>query len=253
MKTTFVFVHGFGCDADSWRYQVDALSPSFGVVTLDLPGHGQSPLPTVHSLASLADAVIQAKSRCEGPVILVGHSMGCRVVLEAFRRCPDGIAGIALIDGSATGRDHAPRLLQMLSDRVRLQGMPALLRENVEGMFAPNSPAQLRTDAVAKAARLDPIFAGNILKELAQWDAVDALHPIARAPVPLLSIQATTLGSDMRRRPLGPGETSEWGALVRHLIPRAQLRDVEGVGHFVQSEAAQLVNDELMAFGAQLA
>ncbi len=250
MKTTFIFVHGFGCDVDSWRYQVDALSPTFAVATLDLPGHGRSPLPKVHSLASLAGAVVQAKSHCEGPVILVGHSMGCRVVLETFRQSPDGVAGIALIDGSATGREHAPRLLQLLRDRLRSQGMPALLRENVEGMFTPNSPAQLRVAAIAKAACLDPIFAENVLKDLAQWDAVEALHPLVQARLPLLGIQATTLGADMHRRPLGPGETSEWGALMRRLIPLARMRDVEGVGHFVQLEAAQLVNEELTSFGS---
>ena len=252
MKPTFIFVHGFGCDSDSWRLQVDALSPKFGVMTLDLPGHGQSALPEIHSLASLAAAVVQAKSRCAGQAILVGHSMGCRVVLEAFRQSPDGVAGIALIDGSITGRNHASRLLQMLSDRLRSQGMPALLRENVEGMFTANSPASLRTDAVERALRLDPIFAENMLRELAQWDAVEALNPLVQAMVPLLSIQATTLDSDMRRRPLGPSETSEWGAFVRRLLPRAKPCDIEGVGHFVQLEAAQRVNDELLSFGRQL-
>ncbi len=253
MKTTFVFVHGFGCDADSWRYQVDALSPSFGVVTLDLPGHGQSPLPKVHGLASLADAVVQAKSLCEGPVILVGHSMGCRVVLEAFRRSPEGVAGIALVDGSTTGREHAPRLLRMLRDRVRSQGMPALLRENTEAMFTANSPAPWREAAIAKAESLDPVFAENMLKDLAQWDAVEALHPLVQARLPVLGIQTTTLGSDMHRRPLGLGETSEWGALVKRLIPHARMRDVEGVGHFVQLEDAQLVNEELASFGGHCA
>ncbi len=252
MKPAFVFVHGFGCDGDSWRFQVDALSPNFAAVALDLPGHGRSPLPAVHSLASLAEAVIQAKARCAGQVILVGHSMGCRVVLETFRQSPDGVAGIALIDGSVTGHDHAPRLLNMLSDGVRSRGMPALLRENVEGMFVPSSPPRLRADAIAKAVRLDPIFAENMLKELAQWDAVEALQPIVQAQLPLLGIQATTLGPDMRRRPLGPRETSEWGTLVERMLPRARLCDVEGTGHFVQLEAAQQVNAELLSFCEQM-
>jgi pimeloyl-ACP methyl ester carboxylesterase len=39
---------------------------------------------------------------------------------------------------------------------------------------------------------------------------------------------------------------------MRRLIPRARMRDIEGVGHFVQQEAAQQVNVELMAFSRQL-
>ena len=253
MRPAFVFVHGFGCDGDSWRLQVDALSLSFGAVTLDLPGHGRSPLPEVHGLASLATAVVQAKSRCAGPVILVGHSMGCRVVLETFRQAPAGVVAIALIDGSATGRAQAPRLLRLLRDRLRSHGMPALLRENVEGMFTPDSPAPLREAAIARALGLDPLFAENILRDLAQWDAVEALHPLVQARLPVLGIQATALGGDMHRRALEPGETSEWGALMRRLMPYARMRDIDGVGHFVQLEAAQRVNEELTSFGAQVA
>jgi pimeloyl-ACP methyl ester carboxylesterase len=248
MKPTFLFVHGFGSDGDSWRLQVQALSPRFGTVTLDLPGHGQSPLPSVHSLESLACAVVQAKSRCDDPVILVGHSMGCRVALDAFRQSPVGVAGIALIDGSATGREHAPRLLQLLRDRLRSQGMLALLRENAEGMFTLHSPAQFRVEAIAKAVCLDTAFAENMLKDLAQWDAVEALQPIVRARIPVLGIQATTLGADMHRRSLVLGETSEWGALLRRLIPHAHMHDIEGIGHFAQLEAAQAVNEELASF-----
>src|SRR5262245_29187977 len=44
-KSTIVFVHGWTCDATSWAAQVSALSGTYRVITLDLPGHGQSGSP----------------------------------------------------------------------------------------------------------------------------------------------------------------------------------------------------------------
>src|SRR5262245_37180377 len=44
-KATLVFVHGWTCDSSSWSGQVSALAPKYRVITLDLPGHGQSASP----------------------------------------------------------------------------------------------------------------------------------------------------------------------------------------------------------------
>ena len=69
INPTFRFVHGFGCDRDTWRPQVEALSSTFGVEILDFPGHGKSSLPEAHDLATLAPAVDVAKDRWAHPVI----------------------------------------------------------------------------------------------------------------------------------------------------------------------------------------
>jgi len=42
---TIVFVHGWTCDSSSWTGQVPAFSKDHRVITLDLPGHGQSESP----------------------------------------------------------------------------------------------------------------------------------------------------------------------------------------------------------------
>lgn len=249
MNPTFLLVHGFGCDRDNWRLQVEALSAAFDVATLDLPGHGTSPIPEVHDLATLARAVDEAKNRCRHPVVLVGHSMGCRIAMEVFRMAPEGIAGLAFLDCSSTRREHSQRLLALLRERLRLNGMSASLQANFEEMFVSSSPVGLRDAAVATALRLDHAFAESVLADLAGWDAAEALQPVADSRLPVLSIQSTALGPDMKRRSLEPGNTSAWGELVRRMIPDVRARDVPGVGHFVHLEAAGLVNEELAEFG----
>ena len=252
MKPAFLFVHGFGCDRENWGPQIEALSATFEVITLDLPGHGRSPLPEIHNLSSLASAVVDVKEACGRPLILVGHSMGCRIVLESLRLSPSGVVGVAFLDGSAIGREHAARLLQLLADRLRTHGLRASMQANVEQMFTPESPAALREAAVVTALRLDPVFAENILMDMARWDAVEALEPLAASGMPVLAIQSTTLDANMRRRSLQVGETSPWGDLVRKSIADARIRNVAGVGHFVHLDASEVVNDELATFGQRL-
>src|SRR3989442_12287091 len=44
-KKVLVFIHGWTCDSSSWDAQVPALSKKYRVITLDLPGHGESGSP----------------------------------------------------------------------------------------------------------------------------------------------------------------------------------------------------------------
>src|SRR6478735_4153417 len=77
--TTLVLVHGWTCDSSSWAAQVPVLSKKYRVLTLDLPGHGQSGSPAdgKFSMDLFARAVeaVRAETKAE-KVVLVGHSMG---------------------------------------------------------------------------------------------------------------------------------------------------------------------------------
>ncbi len=40
--TPLVLIHGVGMNAESWFLQIEALSAHFGVIAVDMPGHGES-------------------------------------------------------------------------------------------------------------------------------------------------------------------------------------------------------------------
>src|SRR5918995_755522 len=100
-----VFVHGFACDHSDWRFQLEALQGSHEVVACDLRGHGATPgRPHECSIEHYGGDVLALVNNLELPAsILIGHSMGCRVVLEANRIAPERIAGLVLVDGSRQG------------------------------------------------------------------------------------------------------------------------------------------------------
>jgi pimeloyl-ACP methyl ester carboxylesterase len=87
---SLVLVHGFACDHMHWSAQVEALSERHCVVTCDLRGHGYTPgNPQDCSIETYgADVAELVEALQLAPAVLVGHSMGCRIVLEAACQRP---------------------------------------------------------------------------------------------------------------------------------------------------------------------
>src|SRR3970282_2223881 len=88
-RDRLVLIHGSGCSADSWRYQVDGLSRDFEVLALEFPGHGSSePVgdPSIKRYAMTVKGLLQRVGRRKG--FLAGHSIGGAVALPAALEHP---------------------------------------------------------------------------------------------------------------------------------------------------------------------
>jgi pimeloyl-ACP methyl ester carboxylesterase len=112
-----VFVHGAQHDHSVWVLQSRYLAHhGYGVLALDLPGHGRSEGPPLESIEALADWVVAVLDAAGVKAAsLVGHSMGSLVALEAAGRAPARIAKIALV-GSAFPMRVADPLLDATRD-----------------------------------------------------------------------------------------------------------------------------------------
>jgi pimeloyl-ACP methyl ester carboxylesterase len=95
-----VFIHGWMCDQTFWDAQVEPMSESFTVVTIDLPGHGLSGMEREGwpLMAFGADVQTVVEHLDLDQVILVGHSMGGPVALEAARLMPNRVLGVVAVD-----------------------------------------------------------------------------------------------------------------------------------------------------------
>jgi pimeloyl-ACP methyl ester carboxylesterase len=102
LRPTLVFIHGAQNDHSVWG----GLSRHFAghghnVLALDLPGHGRSAGPalaTVEAMAAWLLALLDGAGAAKA--ILVGHSMGSLIALEAAFQAPDRAAGLALLGTS---------------------------------------------------------------------------------------------------------------------------------------------------------
>ncbi len=101
---TAILCDGLACDGFIWKYLWGELGERLNVAHFHYRGHGRSGLPAdseqigVNALGDDLDAV--RRELGDPPVVLVGHSVGTQVVLEAYRRRPEGIAALVLLCGS---------------------------------------------------------------------------------------------------------------------------------------------------------
>jgi pimeloyl-ACP methyl ester carboxylesterase len=96
---TAVFVHGAQNDHSVWILQTRYFAHhGFNVLAVDLPGHGRSKGPALTSVESLADWLLALLDAADVPsVMLIGHSMGSLIALEAASRAPARISRLALV------------------------------------------------------------------------------------------------------------------------------------------------------------
>jgi len=98
--TTLIFVHGWGINQKYWDNQVDFFRKDYRVISMDLPGFGESGKSrdkwTVENYAQDISALINTLNLKK--VILIGHSMSGVIVLEAALNNPETVLGIIGID-----------------------------------------------------------------------------------------------------------------------------------------------------------
>ncbi len=188
-NTAVVLVHCWACDRSFWRGQADALASRHRVVTLDLAGHGASgdgrARFTVAGLGGDVQAVVEALKLSR--VVLVGHSMGALVALDAARRMPGRVAGVVAVDSLHDVEQRVPR--------ETAEKLAGLYEEDFRGTMTTMVQRMLPRDASpavvefvtghAAAARPGPPIA--LLRD---YPDVDAAAWMEAAKVPVRAINS---------------------------------------------------------------
>jgi pimeloyl-ACP methyl ester carboxylesterase len=96
---TIVLVHGLGQGRLSWMPTARKLLSNYHVVMVDLPGHGDSPLPDPFSLEASADALdlVIAKQKPDS-TLLVGCGVGGLLAMMSASAHPAHQRGLVMID-----------------------------------------------------------------------------------------------------------------------------------------------------------
>jgi len=245
-----LFVHGFACTHEDWHAQLSHFQRTHQVVACDLRGHGRTPgraheCSIEHYGGDVAAMVNNLDlARCA----LIGHSMGCRVVLEAARLIPDKVAAIVLVDGSRNATRDPAGAEAAAHAAIERHGYAPFAEMLFRQMFF--KPSATADAIVARALSTSADFGPALWPRITRWDAgqMDAAFDALRAP--LLAIQSTTRNAELKRAPLKPGDTSPWIDYLR--LRGARVEIVPDTGHFTQLEAPETVNRLIADFLRQL-
>lgn len=249
-EPALVFVHGFACSLEDWNAQIEFFSASREVLACDLRAHGRTPgRPHECSIEHYGGDVAALIGNLDlKNAVLVGHSMGCRVVLEAARLDPERVAGIVLVDGSRQGLGDPQAAERNARAAIEANGYAAFMRPFFEAMFLESSP--LSRTVVERALRLPAEVGTALLPRMARWDAgsMDAALEGVRAPV--LAVQSTYLNTERQRVAMRPGDTTPWLELLRRTVKDLRIEILAGIGHFSQLEAPERLNALIAQFPA---
>jgi len=242
-----VFVHGFGCEHTDWHFQVDFFSEKSETVACDLRGHGQTPgRPEECTIEHYGGDVAALVNNLElSGVFLIGHSMGCRVVLEAARHLPKKVSGLVLVDGSRLAFSDPDGAERNARAAVEKNGYPAFAENLFRQMFFKPSP--LVDATVQRALKTTAAFGPDLWSRMARWDAGQMDAAFAALSAPVLAIQSTTRNAQLVRSPLKPGESSPW---TDYLKSKGARVEIVPAGHFTMLEEPATVNRLIREFAA---
>jgi pimeloyl-ACP methyl ester carboxylesterase len=219
-----LLIHGWSCDSNYWAAQVAELRKTHTVATVDLAGHGGSGANrTDWSMANFGDDVARVVNAMpqHAKVILVGHSMGGPVAVEAARRLKGRVAGIIGVDTLRDVGTPKPSAAQASALFAPFeQDFIGTTRGFVTGnFFTPKSDPVLVRRIADDMSSAPPDIAIAALRGLNAWDGVPAF---ADAGAPIVLINAALPATD--------------GARLATLSPGLKVVTLDGVGHFPMME-----------------
>ena len=250
-RPAVVFVHGFGCAHSDWDAQVAHLSPRHQTVAVDLRGHGASPGMAADCSVERygADVAEVMKALALPPTVLVGHSMGCRVVVEAALQAPAHVAGIVLLDGSQFASAMEMTLRETFATP---DGYSTLVRRWFQDMFTVKSDPAVVTSIIKRAERLPRSIGEKLLFDMVRYDVGRLTTTLADLQVPVMALQTTYSNEQRERRPMRKGQTTPYLDMLRARIPSVRIEIIEDTGHFPQVDEIAQTNALLDSFLATL-
>jgi pimeloyl-ACP methyl ester carboxylesterase len=225
--TTVILLPGLACDEALWRDQLPALRDR---------GHRVAVCNVHQRHATLPEMAQALLAEHDGPLVLVGSSMGGMLAQHAHRAAPQRIAALALL--STTARPDTPELLRLRSDAIvefEAGRAETVLRANAMFAFHPDHTDRARVDDYVQQ-----ILRIGTEQLIAQNRAVMAradMRPwLADIGCPLL----VACGDCDLLTPL------EHSYEIAAAVPHAQLEVVPHAGHLMTWEQPALVNALLL-------
>jgi pimeloyl-ACP methyl ester carboxylesterase len=269
-----VLVHGFGACKEHWRHTVGALQSQHNVYALDLIGFGDSNKPRsrlkdepadddkawCYGIESWGHQVQDFITQCtQGPVQLVGNSIGGVVALEAARRLEvagQPAAQVVLVDCAQRALDDKRLAEQPLLRRLGRPLLKTAVRQRwlttalYSSLVKPGVIRRVLGQAYPSGANIDDQLVQLLLAPAQQNGAPEAFRGF-------INLFDDRLATDLLAELHTPvsmlwGELDPWepvaiaAAWQRYSCVRS-FEVLPGVGHCPHDEAPELVNGKLTA------
>ena len=230
-EPALVFIHCWTCNRTFWENQVTEFSKTNRVVTIDLPGHGESGQGRkTWSVESFGDDVATVVKKLGlKRVVLVGSSMGGPIALEATRRMPDRVIAIVPVDTLQNVEEKLPPdQLDAVFKQMEADYKNATTSLLNQFFFSPSTPPAVRERVINATVSIKPDVAIPMLKAIFSYDAAPAMREIK---VPIHAINADRVPTNVEAN--------------RKYAPQFDAVIIKGTGHYPMLEDPARFNQML--------
>ncbi|MCK5230300.1 MAG: alpha/beta hydrolase [Desulfobulbaceae bacterium] len=197
---TIVFVHCWTCNHEFWRPQIEYFSNKYKVVWLDLAGHGLSNSNRQeYTMPAFGEDVAAVVNRIDGDnVILVGHSMGGPVAIEAAKLLGDKVIGIVGVDTFYTPFEYP-------KSEAEIDGFVKPFKDDFKGtseqllrsMFTPEADPDLITSIVKQISVANQDMGVSAMYEIFRWNTKNVPSALNKYSKKLRNINGAPTGEEI--------------------------------------------------------
>ncbi len=225
-----VFIHCWECDMGFWKDQVPYFDKKYQVVTLDLAGMGQSGMGrkdyTIQSFAQDVAAVVKAAGLKK--VILIGHSMGGPVALEAAKLMPDKVIGVIGVDTYQNLEMKRPPL-QMMAFLAGLKtNYKATVTPYIRTLFPKTADTTLAAQVASKIASANPEVGYGAMRNMMSYNPATTAGELK---MPIRAVNSDLFPTNVEAD--------------QKIAPSFKVVILPGTGHFLFLEKPQKFNELL--------
>jgi pimeloyl-ACP methyl ester carboxylesterase len=238
-----VMIHGFPDHWYTWHHQMEALSPDYQVVAMDLRGYNLSDKPRgvekydMRLLVADVHALIRQLGREQA--IIVGHDWGGAIAWQFARNLPAMTSKLILLNqphprGLVRELAHNPQQRQNSQYARDFQQEGAHLKLTPEVIISNWLPDPTQKERYLQALRLSDLEAmlNYYKRNFPREPYTESTTPVSKVQAPVLMIHGL---ADQVLLPGGLNNTWEWVEKDLTIVT------IPGAGHFVQHDAADLV------------
>ncbi|MFN3790419.1 alpha/beta fold hydrolase [Massilia sp.] len=244
---SIVLIHGAQNDHSVWALQSRYLAHhGYAVLAVDLPGHGRSSGPALDKVEAMADWILALLDAAGVErALLAGHSMGSLIALEASRRAPGRVAGLALL-----GSTYPMKVSDTLLESARTDEAAAIDMVNIWSHSSiahkPSCPGP-GFSVMGGARRLMQRMSARNPAQLFYTDFA-ACNAYAQGEAAAGAVRCPTLFVFGKKDVMTPPRST---SLLTGAIKHGRIVKVDA-GHQMMAESPDAVLDALAGFAATI-